>query len=810
MDEPTEPKVVREKIRSARDMQDKILAPLVTQWESRISAAQKEKMGFAAVARQCDKFFRGDTRFMWENEFRDEFMPGLQAPGIQITLAKAFELVAIFGPTLFWQYPTRLVSSQKGVEPEAIRELFGEAFDDLLQSDEQRHKTAKVRNSLFQMYLNWSQAQQPVHGLAREAELCITEALVKGRGCAWTQDYVFPGSDDTFTGTFYDSVDNLLIDPDCTDPELRTATWIARHHKTPVWEVERLFGLDKGSLRSHANQTSGEAQSRASSDSGKQNTNDMIEWWEIWSRGGVGTLMRDSDREIGDAIDQVVGDFTYCCVAKGVPYFLNATGKQMFRAKPDEIANMFHWRTANFGSKWEAWRDGQWPVTLLDFYPVPNSAWPLAPMAPGLGELIAMNVLLTSYVEVSWENRKQIIAVMENAAEDIRNAVQSTRTTEYVKLNPVTNQSVKDLVQILQRPPANTDILKALDMLSQSFDKRTGLSEILYSISSHQIRVAADANNRQENASIRPEKMAQSVAAWMSRIASNEISLASRLVKAESLNHLLGPVGAPLWKMFVETADSNALMREMICTVEASDMMRPNREKNMMDLQSLSQYMLPVYQKYAEATGDSRPLNGFLQAIGEAMDRDIGEWEMGPWQPQPDPQAQQMAMQQAALEMQNVQADTTLKQSQAAAQMATAQTKQSEPMMKQLEFQLNQQQAQAQLQMKAMEAQQKLALRQAEAQQKLAQKAAEHQMSLVHKETDHMQTAEQRAADHLQSIIQDGTIHEQDLEQTEEVHDQSLTHQDEENAVKLKLMQAEAALRKKEAKKSGNSSSDSK
>jgi len=415
-------------------------------------------------------------------------------------------------------------------------------------------------------------------------------------------------------------------------------------------------------------------------------------------------------------------------------------------------------------------------------------------MAPGLGERIAMNVLLTSYIEVSWENRKQLIAVAKNAAQAVKDAVMSSKAVEYVEINTSAQQNIDQVVKMLERPPANRDILDALAMLSESFDKRTGLSEILYAMSSRQIRVAADANTRQENASIRPEKMARDVASWMSRIGANEMSMAATFVKGESLVHLLGPVGSRLWDTFVSNPDTTLMMREMMCTVEATEMMRPNRERDLANLQALSQYMLPPYQRYAEMTGDSGPLNGFLQSIGEAMDHDVSEWEMGPWQQQPDPQAQQMAMQAQQAELENTQADTVLKQSQAASHMATAQGKQAEPMLKQMEFQFEQQQTMNEMQ-----------LRQAEATLGMQQKAREHEMGLMMQAADHELSTEQRRADHLLGMVNSGTTHEQQLDQKQETHEQRLLQMQESEKLKLELMKKQA----KESVESKNNGSDS-
>lgn len=764
-------------MKSAKNLEAEVLRPIAQAWASRINAAHESKRRFQEIADKCDQFFRGETRFMWEDAFRSKHLPGIAKPSIMFTLNKAFELVAIFGPTLFWQYPGRQVSTHRGVDPLAVAAALGIPEDDPLVAEIARESNdriaiARVRNAVAEIYLNWSQSQQPPNGLHREGELCITEGLVKGRACGWTQDYSFPGSDEKFTGSFYDSVDNFFIDPDCTDPELRTATWIARKHCTPAWELERTFDLPKDTLRGYAETQSEEASSRSSRDTGNQNTNDLVIWYEIWSRGGIGSKMRDSESNAGESIDRAVGDFVYLCLVPSAPMIISAQPNQVFRANQQKMRELFSWRTANYGSPWEIWRDGQWPVCLLDFYPVPNSAWPLAPMAPGLGELIAMSVLMVAYCESAWEGRKQLIAVANNAADAIRVALKSCNATEIVDVNKLAGEkSIRDVVSILERPSTKNDILNAIQLLAESFDKRTGLSEILYAMSSRQIRVAADANTRQENASIRPEQMARKVAAWMSRLAANELSLAADVVSARSLTPLLGPIGAAMWRQHIETVDTQSLMREMICLVEATDVMRPNREKSLANLQALSQYVLPPFQRYAEATGDSRPLNGFLQSIAEAMDHDASDWNMGPWQPQPDPAAQQMAQQQGQLEMQNLAADTQLKQAQAAAQVATVEKSREEPLLKRMEFQVDSARKLSDMQIK-----------QAESVQKLRMQQAGHTASLLQNEESHSQGMSHREADHVQSMIH-----------SEEDHEQSLQQEKEDHQVNMKLRKAESA-----------------
>jgi hypothetical protein len=54
--------------------------------------------------------------FMWQTDFLKKYVGEMVSPRFKITIAKAFELVALFGPTLYWRNPTRLVKPRKKLE----------------------------------------------------------------------------------------------------------------------------------------------------------------------------------------------------------------------------------------------------------------------------------------------------------------------------------------------------------------------------------------------------------------------------------------------------------------------------------------------------------------------------------------------------------------------------------------------------------------------------------------------------------------------------------------------------------------------
>ena len=95
-------------------------------------------------------------------------------------------------------------------------------------------------------------------------------------------------------GSFYDSVDNLLVDPDAD--ELEDITWCARRCIHPVKDVADKYGLSeddlKGHLESYVSRT--EADSRDyESKKRKGKTNDLCVYWKnLQSRLDLVTISR--------------------------------------------------------------------------------------------------------------------------------------------------------------------------------------------------------------------------------------------------------------------------------------------------------------------------------------------------------------------------------------------------------------------------------------------------------------------------------------------------------------------------------------
>jgi len=682
-------------------LQRYVLGPLVTQWFARFAAAERAKERFNVMAKLCRQFLGSSTRTMWEDSFRKEFYPNVSQPQFMVSLNKAFELVAIIGPSLYWQVPSREVRTADTPDQVRIAKILGQ-FDEqiLAQIDEEQKLTAEqreLRNSLATVVLEWIARQHP-GSVKSDYEMVIQDALVTGRGCAWTETYADRSTGTTQVGTFYDPVDNLLIDPDAKDPKWRDVRWISRRHVEPADVVERRFGYPPGYLHGRGTHVSNEFASRIDPIQGNQELyKDMVEWYEVWSTGGIGARVTGMHSEIGQSLDNLTGDYCYLCLCRTVAHPLNLPPDLVNHAGPDQIVEAMRWRTSRFGSICELWRKRKWPVEVLDFYPVANTCWPMAVLGPGIGSLLAMNILLVSHLEMSWDRRRDIVVAYSGYEDQLEAAIKGENNPAIVKISPVSQLRVSDVVSYLQRPEVGGNLLEWLNYLDNQFQMATGLDDIHYGISQKQSRVSADVQAKQSASNVRPDKMGTDVHAFVVNVSTKEFWLAAQNVKGEQVRPLLGPWGSLAWDSMIGSMDWDTLTTEMEIYVEATDMKRPNRDKDKSDLEMIAPYIVPLAKDYAMQTGDPQPINAIISRWGEVSQiRDIEDFFFGQWTPQPDPNMLQMQQQQAQLEAAKLQADTEETKAKTVARLIDSQYKQqgaAAPVAQKLKFNelLNQQ-----------------------------------------------------------------------------------------------------------------------
>lgn len=702
--------------------------PMVELWGGLLRRAQDAKREFNVRGDQIEQFYSAASGFMWHGNYLERFMGGsggLTPPKFKVSLNKASEYINIMAPMLFWQMANRKVRPYRSMNLDPMA-LAGQ--DPLMQqfmtqlADQQATEDARntMRAAVLEHVLNYLPREQPYGGLGAATHRAVFDSLLRGCGFLSTESYRYPESDRTLVGSFYTDVADVLVDPDCRDTLWAKANWVAIRHQNKFFEVEQHFGLRPGSLRDYGTKSSfGAAWGAGRSDlpqSKQEDTQkDMLEWYEIFSRAGTGNKLGGTRRIIEPEFDAAVGDYAYMCVCKNCPYPLNLPSEELLgqNATDEWIRDQLRWPT-------EYWRDNQWPVSKLDYYPHSgNSPWSEPPLASSIGELTILNILISAYVQTAYDNRQQIVGVVKGAIEDLQSLVQSSKSPLVVELEPQLDRSVNDVMQFMTRPEVNGDIPKTIEFLLGLVEKRTGLSDMLYGGNSGaNPRSATEFTGKMDTVNIRPEFMQKRVAEWQSEVAGKEAFCLYSHVHASDIAEQLGPLGRPAWEMLVTNEEPESFLRSSQCYIEASEISRPNKSHDAQMLQGMQQYLIPVLAGEFAQSRNSDPLNGFIKAMGDSMDIDVTGFLLPP-PPDPEDQAQQMQQQ---MQQAQVQAELQKTQAEAAKLQAEAQN-----------LTMSGQNSQQELAIKAQESQGKIQLAQTLAQ--IKQQQAEHGMSLKGQDT---------------------------------------------------------------------------
>lgn len=749
------------------------MRPVVTGWLKKLEAAHSSRKKWKELADECMMFYSKSAAAMWDPQYSKKFWKGVKAPRFRITINKAFEFVAVFGPNLMWEVPHRTVEpKRKIVPPELIPQdpMFQQMYQQLQPMQQQFEQQHAITAHLMQEWLNYTPREQPGGGLQGHSELALVDAMIKGRGVLAIRPYQFSGSGRMLTGAFREDPDNLLIDPDFKS--LADAKWIAIKHIDPYYEVERKFQLPNNSLKNKASLESawhfgeietadgGRAMHRA-----KGLTNDLVVWYEVYSKTGAGARMTGMEEPVKEHLERVAGDYAYLAICANVPYPLNCPAEAFRSGGPDgrgatdeEIREKFSWPVP-------IWADDDWPIKCLDFYPDTESAWPIPPLAPAMGELKFLNFLIPWLANRIYSSSRDFWAVAGPHVEHYKKYLTEGEDQTIIP-SPVTVDDVRKAVTILQQPETRLDAWRIVELVSELFDKRTGLTEFAYGRNEGgtQNRTAEETQAKARAVGVRPEHMQKKVVAWQSEVATTEAFVTRWFVTAEDVQPLLGPAGAFLWQQFIETTDVELVVRQMEYTISAASIRRPNRERDIANFQQVMGMFAPVMQAYGQMTGNYGPFNYMMGKWAEYHDTDLdGAMIPPPEPPPPDPQME-MEMQKAQMELQGKQMDVQLKE-------MDMQMKGIEIQGKQVEAQAKQVEAQS----KAQAAGQQLLLDFEKSNLDLQQDAQEHQQEM-----------QQDAAEHLFEMASDAEKHEQEMQQKRQ-----------EGQLKLELARKQAAPKPK-------------
>lgn len=710
-------------------MPEPLLRPIIRGWTEKIRKAHTWKENeFGRDADEAERFFDGPHDFMYSGKFATRTgmvtlggEEGAPSPTFRMSVNKVAEMVQIFGPVLYHRNPHRDVTVRE--LPEFPIDLLGDPqqnpqLQQMLQSQQQGRRVKEVVSDLLESYLNYTPNEL---NLQWHSRMAIDECIIKGMGLLWQEVIRSPGSPYLMVGSFYDTVDNLLVDPDMES--LTQAKWIARRRVIPVWEAESKFGLQRGTLKPTLESSNMQAEvAHPDYDYFRQrgDTNDLFTYWEIYSRMGMGhrlqSVFSKQMRINEDLLDQF-GNNIFLAVSDDYNWPLNLPPEVLEQGDMMDVFRRVQWPTP-------FWADPAcpWPFTALAFHERPRKVWPMSHVKPALGELKFMNWAMSFIADKVKNTSRDFVAVLKSLAEETRTAILSGRDLSLLEFEKI-NGSIQDNIQFLQHPPFNKDVMLVVQDLREAFDKRTGLNELMYGTTAKQLRSAAEAHGKMDQLNIRPDDMSSKVEEWMSQASRKEAICARWHLTGQDITPVMGPERAMLWEQLMGQTELYTLVHELDYRIEAGSVRKPNRSRDIENINNAIQVWGPVVQEYAGATGDFGPLNALAYHWSKAYDVDPGLIQ---FQPPPPPEPDQAAQQEAQLELE----------------------------VKAAEHQQSMEQKQEQHQLKLEQLVQSDLLKQFQARAKLRQDDESHDQDLGQDEEKHGQDLTQDQQKHLQEMMQ--------------------------------------------------------
>jgi hypothetical protein len=174
-----------------------------------------------------------------------------------------------------------------------------------------------------------------------------------------------------------------------------------------------------------------------------------------------------------------------------------------------------------------------------------------------------------------------------------------------------------------------------IQAVTELFDRRVGLTELIYGMTRASFRSAAEAAVKSEQISVRPDDYASILEDALSEVARKEALLARWMVYPQDVAPILGPMAAQAWQLHVQGEDPESVVREYSYRVEAGSARKPNIATKVENMNNAMQIMMPVAQGLMQS-GQPQIFNAMLEDWGEVMNVDISRY-MVPPPPSPPP-----------------------------------------------------------------------------------------------------------------------------------------------------------------------------
>ena len=584
-------------------------------------------------------------------------------PRFQVQILKAYEAVSLLGPLLSWSAPIRRVSPKRvfpqisgieGLNDPMLMQLLTAAS----QEDDALMPLRKLRATLIEQMLNYWPAR---YGLTDLSRMATIDGLLTGRAVAIP---VVEVSEDGGIQIGHEHIraDSFLIDPEAWSYE--DAGWVAIRVSEPRLVVAERWGIEPELLQRgyNASTTLGTGKKPIQTEIDKlkaKSERDLVTYYRVWSRAGAIPLtakMDPDERELWRTLPKKV----YLEICDGFESPLNVIG---YGDDPFAVGQYLGWPI-------DPVTDNPFPVTCIDFSRMPGYCYPIPPLAPALGEIKALNLLMSHLITKTWRQSRDVLGVPTDAADQVRELLDGDADEVVIPLD-VHQRSVDDQVQFLSRPPVPSEPWRLAETLHRLIEMRTGLNELIYgSTPESQPRSAADVTIRKTFATLRVDYMASLVEKWQIDLAKIEALATARYLNDVTGTKALGRIGYAIWSLVNSDPDS-WIHSELEYSVSAGPGKVRGRQAELEELNEFMRTFNGAIQQIVTATGSMQPVLAIMRKWSELVGFDLKDVMLSPEQVQAA-QAQQQAMLQ---QMQQAQAQPA----QQVQQQAPAQQPQPQP-----------------------------------------------------------------------------------------------------------------------------------
>ncbi len=632
----------------------RLLRSAVDLWTKQIDAAVKSKYNnFDKVANEIWKYLGEPYNRLYTRDgihdgsgtSSDRPFPDGEYPHHTARINKSFEFLAVMIPYVFASIPHRTVTSRVPNLPPELAAVLSQVGPETAQ----RRAWEQLAAPLLQWWLNYLPSET---GLATESRASLPEAFCKGRGLLWHELIDTPRG--TVPGSFYESVDNLLLDPD--SERVNDCAFLIRKRRLAAWRLAEIYGTKADDIRAagkSALRRSADAVINESSESEHDSHGyhddwqddpsrggDVVIYYEIYSRMGWGWQLPDSrqdevhtdDREIATNLSEALqqtGPFIRLVIVPGMDHPLNLPRHIMTgTGATSAIAEALRWPIPFHVDQFSPW-----PCSMLDFYTESANAWAISPLRAGLPIQRFIDHSITYLMNRIRHSSRVLIPISADLQDEFKGAMESGADFEMIETDKDADQ-IKKAISFVTFPEIKPDLFTVIQIAERIYEQITGMNSLLTASPQRQMRSASEAQVLNTHATNRPDDYAQQVEGWQSDVARKE-AMASRmfidpnmigkLFREEAAGGLPGqpPQAGPLtmlWNEFIATDDPLRASSEWAYEIEAGSARRKNKQKLMQDATQLVQTLAPSAMQYGFTTGNFGPANELTTIFGEALD----------------------------------------------------------------------------------------------------------------------------------------------------------------------------------------------